>query len=335
MARRLRIQFEGAIYHVMSRGNARRDIVDDDHDRQQFQDLLAAQVGRSRWELIGFVLMTNHFHLLVRTPAPNLAAGMQRLLSAYARRLAVRHRRPGHIFQGRYQAELIEDESYYWTVSRYIHLNPVRAHLVVRPEDWPWSSFPGYVDPARRLSWVGYERFYRAWRGEFGGSASDAIAEYGRFVNAGVERPPESPFAALKHGCILGSDSFVRRLKGGLPVAPTPRGTPQARALLRDRPETTVDHVLSAVGEHYGLMRGDLGRVGEHAQARSLAAWLCRHYTTAKLSELSRVLGYARPECIPGIVRRVESWRGGDAQILETLVALERRLDEVGADPAD
>jgi putative transposase len=333
MARRLRIQFEGAIYHVMSRGNARREIVDDDLDRQQFQDLLAAQVGRSRWQLIGFVLMTNHFHLLVRTPSPNLAAGMQRLLSAYARHLAIRHRRPGHVFQGRYQAQLIEDESYYWTVSRYIHLNPVRANLVARPEDWRWSSYPGYVDPARRLGWIGYEWLFRAWQGEFGGSVSDAIADYGRFVDSGVDRPPESPFAALKHGWILGSDSFVHRLKGALPEAPTPRGTPQARALLRDRPETTVDQVLWAVGKHYGLTPDDLGRVGEHARARSLAAWLCRRYTTAKLSELSRVLGYARPECIPGIVRRVESWRGGDAHLRGTLVALERRLDEAGADP--
>ena len=100
--------------------------------------------------------MTNHFHLLVRTPWPNLAAGMQRLLSAYARRLAVRHRRPGHVFQRRYKAEWIEDESYYWTVSRYIHLNPVRAPLDPRPEDWPWSSFPGYLDCgiAPRRRWI-------------------------------------------------------------------------------------------------------------------------------------------------------------------------------------
>lgn len=197
------------------------------------------------------------------------------------------------------------------------------------------AIYPGYVDPARRLDWVGYERLYRAWRGQFGGIASDAIAEYGRFVCSGVERPPESPFAALKHGWILGSDSFVRRLKGGLPVAPTPRGTPQAKALSRDRPETTVDHVLSAVAEYYGLTTRDLGRVGEHAQARSIAAWLCRRYTTAKLSELSRLLGYARPECIPGIVRRIEWWRGGDGQIRGTLVTLERRLDQAGAYPAE
>ena len=176
MPRRLRIQFPGAIDHVMSRGNVRQDIVDDDHDRQQFLERLAAQAVRSRWEVISFVLMTNHFHLLVRTPIANLAAGMQRFLSAHAKGIAARHQRPGHLFQGRYKAELIEDESYYWTVSRYIHLNPVRAHLVAGPEDWPWSSFPGYLLPARRLSWVGNERL---WGGQGSGGARGQTGSQG------------------------------------------------------------------------------------------------------------------------------------------------------------
>jgi putative transposase len=128
---------------------------------------------------------------------------------------------------------------------------------------------------------------YQAWRVEFGGNASDAVDDYRRFVASGVEQPPESPFAAMKHGWILGSDSFVRRLKGGLPVAPTSRGKPQAKALLQDRRETTMDQVLAAVDAYYGLSPRDLGCVGEHAQARSIAVWLCRRYTTAKLSALS------------------------------------------------
>jgi hypothetical protein len=129
----------------------------------------------------------------------------------------------------------------------------VPARLVTRPEDWPWSSFQGYFDPARRLSWVGNERLWQAWRGEFGGDASDAIDDYGRFVCSGVEQPPESPFAAMRHGWILGPASFVWRLKGELPVEPTPRGTPQAKALLEDRHEMAVEQVLVAVADDYGL----------------------------------------------------------------------------------
>ena len=111
MPRRLRVQFEGATYHVMSRGNGRQDIVADDRDWRHFVELLGAQVGRSGWELISFVLLSNHFHLLLRTPRADLARGMQRLLSAHAGYFAARHRRQGHVFQGRYKAELIEDES--------------------------------------------------------------------------------------------------------------------------------------------------------------------------------------------------------------------------------
>src|SRR3954463_12423648 len=169
MPRKLRAQVGGAIYHRLSRGTARQDIVADDRDRQHFVDRLGSQVRRSGWELISFVLLSNHSHLLVRTPRPDLARGMQRLLSSHAGYFAARYRRPGHLLQGRYRAELIEDESYYWCVSRYIHLNPVRAGLVERPEDWEWSSYPGYVWPPRTLPWVAAETLLSAWKGEAGG----------------------------------------------------------------------------------------------------------------------------------------------------------------------
>jgi putative transposase len=156
----------------------------------------------------------------------------------------------------------------------------VRARLVIRPEDWPWSSFPGYLDPARRLDWIDNERLSQAWRGDFGEHADDAIGHDARFDFAGVAEPPEAPFSAMKHGWILGSASFVRRLKAKLPVEPTPRGTPQAKALLDGRPSLTIEQVLSAVADYYVLSPRDLRQVRKHAQARSVVAWLCRRYTT-------------------------------------------------------
>jgi REP element-mobilizing transposase RayT len=150
MPRQLRIEFEGAIYHVMTRGNARQDIVHNDDDRVRLLADLERTVHRFEWDVLAWAIMSNHLHLLLRTPRPNLAKGMQAFLSAYVLYAARRQRRPGHLFQGRYKAEMIEDEIYYWTVSRYIHLNPVRAGLVARPEDWEWSSYPGYGSAARR-----------------------------------------------------------------------------------------------------------------------------------------------------------------------------------------
>src|SRR5689334_7999776 len=212
MPRRLRLEFEGAIYHVMTRGNARQDIVLDDDDRARLLADLERSVTRSGWELLAFVVMSNHLHLLLRTPRPNLARGMQAFLSAYALRSARRHRWAGHLFQGRYKAEMIEDEGYYWTVSRYIHLNPVRARLVERPEAWPWSSYPGgYVTGESRLSWVRYEALLAACRGEWGGA--DAAESYRRFVESGVSDPPPSPFRESFGGWVLGLSRFLERLR--------------------------------------------------------------------------------------------------------------------------
>jgi len=211
MPRRLRIEFEGAIYHVMARGNARQKIVRDDADRRRLIDGLEHTVVRHGWEVLCYVVMGNHLHLMVKTPRPNLGAGMQSFLSGYAIWAGRRWRRLGHLFQGRYRAEMIEDESYYWTVSRYVHLNPVRAGLVRRPGQWEWSSYPGYRDARRARAWVAHDELLAAWRGDQGGR--DARGAYVRFVDEGLDDPPRSPFREAFGGWVLGSERFVARLR--------------------------------------------------------------------------------------------------------------------------
>ena len=157
MARRLRIQYSDAIYHVMARGNGRQDIVQDDADRGRLVACLERVVRRSGWSLYAFVFLTNHLHLVLQTPRPNLAKGMQLFLSSYANGWARRHRHCGHLLQGRYRTELVEDETYLWVLTRYVHLNPVRAGLSATPEAWIWSSCPGYFRrrAPRRPVWPG------------------------------------------------------------------------------------------------------------------------------------------------------------------------------------
>ncbi len=118
MPRHLRLQYPDAIYHLMARGNGRQDIVRDDDDRQRLQDYLGRAVVRCSWRVYAFAIMSNHFHLVLKTPEPNLARGMQVFLSSYANASARRHRFAGHVFQGRYRTELVEDETYLWTVTR-------------------------------------------------------------------------------------------------------------------------------------------------------------------------------------------------------------------------
>jgi REP element-mobilizing transposase RayT len=213
MARPLRIEFADTIYHVMSRGNARQRIVDDEGDCARLRDGVAQTVTRYGWELLAFVFMPNHIHLFLRTPEPNLSRGMQYLLSGYANWFSKRHQRPGHLFQGRFRAELVEDDSYFWTVSRYIHLNPVRGRrpLVTHPRDWAWSSYPGYASRSQRVDWVAYDVVYSAWQGEMGGRSAEMA--YRNFVEQGIAQPPESPFRKALSGWLLGSQQFADAMR--------------------------------------------------------------------------------------------------------------------------
>ena len=146
-----------------------------------------------------------------------------------------RRQRLGHLFQGRYRAEMIEDESYYWTVSRYIHLNPVRARLVPRPEQWEWSSYPGYRLRQRRQAWVAHDALLAAWRGDYGGK--DAAAAYVRFVEAGLKEPPASPFREAFGGWILDSRRFIDELRTRVGPVVTNPPAPEALQLAGLDPE--------------------------------------------------------------------------------------------------
>jgi putative transposase len=302
MARRLRIEFEGAIYHVMARGNGRQRIVHDDEDRQRLLEALRRAAERCGWEVLAFVFLSTHFHLLIRTPRPNLGRGMQQFLSSYALWYGRRRQRVGHVFRGRYRAEPIEDESYYWTVSRYLHLNPVRAGLVERPADWRWSSYPGYARASARLPWVAYDVLLSAWRGDPGGA--DAARAYRRFVEEGVKSPPPSPSREAVGGWVLGSERFLARLRelaGPLTSDPPLPGA----GLLRGGRDPEA--ILEAVCRHYGIDRSVLASRGDPHIARAVAAWLCRRHSEAPLRELAPLLGLSRADSVPNLTRRIDA----------------------------
>ena len=142
----------------MARGSGRQDIVQDDADRGRLVACLERTVRRSGWSLYAFVFLTNHLHLVLQTPRPNLAKGMQLFLSSYANGWARRHRHCGHLFQGRYRTELVEDETYLWVLTRYVHLNPVRAGLAATPEAWIWFELPRLFPPPRSPGLGGLRR---------------------------------------------------------------------------------------------------------------------------------------------------------------------------------
>jgi putative transposase len=304
----------------MARGNGRQDIVRDDADRDRLQQELGRAVGRCGWRVYAFVILPNHFHVVLKTPQPNLARGMQTFLSSYANAWARRHRFCGHVLQGRYRTELVEDETYLWTVTRYVHLNPVRAGLVEHPAGWRWSSYPGYAHRGRRIEWVASDELLASWEGEFGGS--DPAGAYRRYVTAGLEEPPPSPWSEARQGWILGSPEFVARL--GELVRGAPPRVPRRESRLIQGVE--LKRVCEVVCRAYQVELSELSRRGSRQEARAALAYLARQHTEATHGELAELLGVSRPDSVPNLTRRFVRWLAERDEVRERLGELEEQL---------
>lgn len=205
MARPLRIEYEGAFYHVTSRGNEQKKIFYSKSDYEKFKHYLKEAKDKYGYLLHCFALMTNHYHLLIETPEPNLSKVMHYINSSYTKYINIKRKRSGHLFQGRYKAILIGRDDYLLELSRYVHLNPVRAKVVERPEDYPHSSYSNYITGVRedivycdlilgmmsRHKWV-------------------AIKRYRNFVEKAIEIKLENPLRKVYAGLILGKERFIK-----------------------------------------------------------------------------------------------------------------------------
>ncbi len=203
MARPLRIEYPGALYHLTSRGDGREDIFLDDRDRERFLKILGQVCGRFGWAVHAYCLMTNHYHLLAETADANLARGMRQLNGVYTQAFNRAHDRVGHVFQGRYHAVLVQKESHLLELGRYVVLNPVRARLARRAEDWRWSSYRAVMGLAPAPAWLDGDGLLSA----FGKRRDRARRAYARFVAEGVGA--DSPWQRLRHQVFLGDDAFI------------------------------------------------------------------------------------------------------------------------------
>jgi putative transposase len=205
MARPLRVQFPGAIYHITSRGDRQEAIFRNNGDRQAWLDTLAAVCARYRWTVHSFCLMGNHYHLMVETADANLALGMRQLNGVYTQCFNFRNATVGHLFQGRYHAILVQRQTYLLELSRYVVLNPVRAGMVATPGGSPWSSYAMTCGLAPAQEWLATDWLL----GQFAAERGAAIRAYREFVNAG--RGLASPLANNGHAQVLGDKDFVER----------------------------------------------------------------------------------------------------------------------------
>ena len=216
MGRKLRVQYPGAIYHVMNRGDRREPIFHDDADRQRFLATLAEACAKTGWQIHAWCLMGNHFHLVVETPQANLVAGMKWFLGTYTGRFNRRHKLFGHLFSGRYKALVVDGSAngYLKTVCDYVHLNPARARLITAGQPlraFVWSSFPEYLKaPTRRPPWLRVGRLF----GEMG-LPQDSRAARRQFELRMEERRSQEAsddWKKVRRGWCLGEESFRREL---------------------------------------------------------------------------------------------------------------------------
>ncbi|MGO8764280.1 MAG: transposase [Limisphaerales bacterium] len=292
MARPLRIEYPGAAYHVMARGNQGQAIYRDDQDRKRFLETLAEACAKTGWQIYAYVLMGNHYHLLVKTPEGNLVAGMKWLQGTYTQRYNGRHKVFGHLFQGRYKAVVVDagDANYLQVVSTCIHLNPARAGLIrmgrEKLRQYRWSSYPWYLS-GRCPGWLRRE----AVMGSLGLRPGDrrgyeAYLE-GRVLELGMEagrKELEGAWKAVRRGWYLGEPAFLEMLEGWLARAARGRRRESQSGGAREAHDVAAAERLLCQGtKALGLTAAGLERLPKGAPEKAALAWWLRRRTTVPL----------------------------------------------------
>mgnify|MGYP005848743981 CR=1 FL=1 len=263
MARPLRIEFEGAVYHVTSRGNARSAIYLSDDDRGMFLDVLAHVVDRFGWVCHAYCLMSNHYHLMIETPQANLSRGMRQLNGIYTQRFNREQDRAGHLFQGRFKSIVVDKDAYLLELSRYIVRNPVAAGMVSDVADWPWSSYRATAGEVKEPPFLHVDWLLS----QFGASKARARAAYGSFVH---QDTGHGLWDQLNGPDVLGDDDFRGRLQ---PMAEDINGEiPKRKRVLRHLPLSELalpgrdrgDWMREAYTEHGYTMQEIAAHAGLH-----------------------------------------------------------------------
>jgi REP element-mobilizing transposase RayT len=270
------LEFAGAFYHVTARGDRQEPIFLADSDRRTFLDLLNKEVTQQGWRCYAYCLMKNHYHLLLETPEPNLVRGMRRLNGVYTQAFNRRRKQSGHVFQGRYKAILVDKDHYLLELCRYIVLNPIRAKMVKKPEEYNWSSYRATAKMIAPPTWLAVEEVLRLFAG--------SRATYRKFVREGLAQP--SVWEELRGQIYLGDDRFLARMQA-LVDSKVVQGISKAhRTPKRPHPE----EILTTVGQAYGLAAAQvLDR--SHPEAYWVAVYLLRRVGNLSLREVAGRVG--------------------------------------------
>ena len=299
MARHLRMEYEGAVYHITSRGNERSDVFDDPRDKQRFLEKLAETAELHRVRIYAYVIMSNHYHLLLKTPFGNLSRFMQQLNTSYTMYYNAMQGRVGHVFSGRYKAKVVDSDEYLLALTRYIHLNPVKIKAM---KDLPldrrlselrgyrWSSYPGYAGLSRREKMVDYGPL-----SEIAGSfAAERREGYRQLVESGLaEDDDELKEILTRSSKAIGGKRFCRQVELEYKLAAAEKGSGTDVSGRRLEAGEDADDLLQAVSAAFGVDLAMLRKRRNVSDARLAAAWLLRECTTLTARDAGRKLGLA------------------------------------------
>jgi putative transposase len=322
MARKARVEYAGATYHLMCRGNHQEPIFKDNRDCEIFLDTLGDVIGRMGWKLHAFVLMGNHYHLLTETPEPNLVDGMRWFQGTYTQRFNSRHKVWGHLFQSRYKALPVDEGDYFSTVADYIHLNPARARCLDvdhgRLVDYKWSSFCGYARTSVRPDFLTVDRVL-----EGRGFTDDTSGRrrYGNYMKrrvldiqcSGSPMEAEEQWKAIRRGWAFGGDEFREKIStladGVMKGKDTASYSGGSRKMHDAR---RAEELLKRGLDVFGMKEDDLSLLRKGDVRKKVIAWIIRKNTGVKNEWISERMYMGHPNSVSRHVGEVESSRRGE-----------------------
>lgn len=299
MGRPLRIEYPGALYHITSRGNEKKDIFLDNNNRIKFLDILEDYHERYGILIHSYVLMDNHYHLILETPKGNLLKVMHGINGSYTGYFNRRYGRVGHLFQGRYKGIIVDKDNYLLELSRYVHLNPLRAKIVERPELYEWSSYPAYVGKQKERKWMEY-----SWiLSKFGNKKNAARRNYRKYVEEGLKGKMDTPLKDLYAQVILGGEEFREKIRKMLKSQKlSDEIIEKARFAEKREPEEIIKEVTRAF-----CMDGRETLIkGKNKKGRKIAIYLIQRYSGLSNREIGEIFGGIHYSSISKISKRLK-----------------------------
>jgi REP element-mobilizing transposase RayT len=309
MARPLRINYPGAFYHVTSRGNERKAVFKSKRDREKFLEYLETASLRYDAVVHVYCLMDSHYHIFLETPSGNLPQIMRHINGAYTTYFNVKRDRSGHLFQGRYNAILVDADEYAKELSRYIHLNPVRAKMVERPEEYKWSSLQDYTGARKPPDWLHRDFILRY----FGNKFSAAERGYKKFISSLEEKEYESPLKEVFASTILGDTGFIEYVrKKYVKSKGTDKEIPAAKAFTE---KSSMEDIFKGVDREFS----------EGRLSRDVKQYLCHRYTSERLKTIGEQFSVSE-SAVSHAVRRVAKTIASDKKVRKKIDRIVNKL---------